>query len=69
VKPFTGFRMDQLVIDHRFLTGNSSSYRARLVRLNSSLPFRQGKTMTSFSIKTRTQFRLPTVLVRLSSSR
>jgi hypothetical protein len=57
------------VIDLRFLMVKSSSYRARSVGLDGSSPFRRGKTMTSFSTKTRTHFRMPAALVRLGSSR
>jgi hypothetical protein len=57
------------VIDLRFLMVKSSSYQAHSVGLGGSSPLRWGKTISSFSIKTRTQFRVPTALVRLSSYR
>jgi hypothetical protein len=56
-------------IDLRFLMVKSTSYQARSVRLGGLSPFRRGKTMTSFSIKTRTQFRMPATLVRPGSGR
>jgi hypothetical protein len=57
------------VIDLGFLMVKSSSYQAHSVGLGGSSPLRWGKTISSFSIKTRTQFRVPTALVRLSSYR
>jgi hypothetical protein len=59
--------MDQLVTDLRFLMVKSSSYCARSVGLGGSSPFRRGGTMTSFSIKTRTHFRMSAALVRSGS--
>jgi hypothetical protein len=40
------------VIDLRILMVKTSSYQARSVGLGGLSPFRRGKTMTSFSIKT-----------------
>jgi hypothetical protein len=57
------------VIDLRFLMVKSSSYRARSVGLGGSSPFRRGKIITSFSIKTRTQFKMPAALVLPGSDR